>query len=61
MRQANSLNFANVRSTSPLRTVLILTLSGFHELSRAVFDRDALERLQAIFEKVCRDFRGSIG
>jgi REP-associated tyrosine transposase len=23
---------------------------------RKVFDRDALERLQAIFEKVCRDF-----
>jgi len=57
MRQANSLNFANVRSTSPLRTVLILTLSGFHELSRAVFDADALERLQAIFQKVCRDFQ----
>ena len=27
---------------------------------RKVFDRDALERLQAIFEKVCRDFQAQL-
>jgi len=27
---------------------------------RKVFDRDALERLQAIFERVCRDFQAQL-
>jgi putative transposase len=27
---------------------------------RKVFDRDALQRLQAIFEKVCRDFQAQL-
>jgi putative transposase len=27
---------------------------------RRVFDRDALQRLQAIFEKVCRDFQARL-
>ena len=35
IRQSNGLDFSNVRSTSPLRTVPILPLSGFHEVSRA--------------------------
>jgi len=38
IRQANSLDFSTAGSTSPLRTLLLfcLTLSNFHELSRAV-------------------------
>ena len=35
IRQSNGLDFSNVRSTSPLRTVPILPLSDFHEVSRA--------------------------
>src|SRR6202047_4456050 len=35
IRQPNGLDFSTVSSTSPLRAVAILTLSDFHEVSRA--------------------------
>jgi hypothetical protein len=35
IRQSDSLDFSNVVTTSPLRTVAILPRSDFHEISRA--------------------------
>src|SRR5438034_8260656 len=35
IRQRNSVDFSNVASTSPLRTVAILPLRNFHKISRA--------------------------
>ena len=45
IRQSNGFDFSSVGSTSPLRTVVILPLTDFHEVSRAAGPRGQSTRL----------------